>query len=142
MGGSLEGGRTRLQCHTAWQHWLFATLFDVRARQQATIDVLVGGEESSCHGWVQQYQRRLHDAYAKAATQLNHHADQRKARHDRDMSFHSPPGSACISASTECSGALRSTMCGRPLPTVSCCVKGRTTSTWSSPPTGSDNSTR
>ena len=35
VGGSLEGGRTRLQCHTAWQHWLFATLFDVRPRQQA-----------------------------------------------------------------------------------------------------------
>ena len=47
------------------------------------IDVLLGGEESSCDGWVQQHQRRLHDAYAKAATQLNSHADQRKARHDR-----------------------------------------------------------
>ena len=47
------------------------------------IDVLLGGEESSCDGWVQQHQRRLHDAYAKAATQLNNHADQRKTRHDR-----------------------------------------------------------
>ena len=35
------------------------------------IDVLLGGEEPSCDGWVQQHQRRLHDAYAKAATQLN-----------------------------------------------------------------------
>ena len=47
------------------------------------IDVLLGGEESSCDGWAQQHQRRLHDTYAKAATQLNNHADQRKARHDR-----------------------------------------------------------
>ena len=47
------------------------------------IDVLLGGEESSCDGGVQQHQRRLHDAYAKAATQLNNHADQRKTRHDR-----------------------------------------------------------
>ena len=47
------------------------------------IDMLLGGEESSCVGWVQHHQRRLHDAYAKAATQLNNHADQRKARHDR-----------------------------------------------------------
>ena len=45
--------------------------------------MLLGGEESSCDGWVQQHQRRLHDAYAKAATQLNNHADQRKPRHDR-----------------------------------------------------------
>ena len=35
LNRSLEGCCTRLQCHTAWQHWLFATLFDIRARQQA-----------------------------------------------------------------------------------------------------------
>ena len=39
--------------------------------------------ESSGDGWVQQHQRRLRDAYQKAATQLDNHADQRKARHDR-----------------------------------------------------------
>ena len=53
------------------------------------IDVLLGGEESSCDGWVQQHQRRLHDAYAKAATQLNNHV--MIATH---ASFHSPPRSA------------------------------------------------
>ncbi|KAI0214933.1 hypothetical protein LSAT2_033045 [Lamellibrachia satsuma] len=47
------------------------------------IDVLLGADESSGDGWVQQHQRRLRDAYQKAATQLDNHADQRKARHDR-----------------------------------------------------------
>ena len=60
------------------------------------IDVLLGGEESSCDGWVQQHQRRLHDAYAKAATQLNNHADQRKTRLAR---------SPRTRASTRCRGA-------------------------------------